>query len=54
MGCGQEAFIAKNIVLSLQELGRCTLDKVNNPSETTIWSQGWLLTQELGLIDEMS
>ena len=27
---------------------------VNNPIETTLWSQGWFFAQELGLNDEMS
>jgi hypothetical protein len=40
MGCGKKVFFAKNKVLTLQELRRCTSNMVNNPTETTLWSQG--------------
>lgn len=54
MGCGHEAFLDENFVLTLQELGRCTLNLVSDPTNTTLWSQCQLLAQEIGIDDEMS
>eukprot|EP01018_Ginkgo_biloba_P018081 Gb_04379 [translate_table: standard] len=40
MGCGQNIFLPEDLVLQLQLLGRCTLDKIANPLDTTLWRQG--------------
>jgi hypothetical protein len=49
IGCGEDIFLPATIVLHLQELDKCTLNKVDKPQDTTIWSQGWLSDQDLKL-----
>eukprot|EP01018_Ginkgo_biloba_P003692 Gb_00828 [translate_table: standard] len=40
MRCGQNIFLLEALVLQLQLLGRCTLDKITSPLDTTLWRQG--------------
>eukprot|EP01018_Ginkgo_biloba_P006292 Gb_12492 [translate_table: standard] len=49
MGCGQNIFLLEALVLQLQLLRRCTLDKIASPLDTTPWRQGWLTANSLGL-----
>lgn len=49
MDYGMDIFHLEDLVLHLQEHGRCNLQTFENPMNTTVWRQGWLQTQDLGL-----
>lgn len=44
LGYGQHIFLLDHLIHYLQVMGRCTLNRVNNPLETTIYFQGWIST----------
>lgn len=54
VGCGENIFLQEAIVASLQELGKCTLNKIDDPVATTSWQQGWHSTTGLGLDENWS
>jgi hypothetical protein len=49
LGCGEGIFLPKYLILYLHEQGRCKLNKFDNPLLSSVWSQGWLQDQALGL-----
>ena len=51
MGCGVVIFLPYKMVHELKLQGKCTLNKIFNPTLPNIWQQGWLGVQKLGLIE---
>jgi hypothetical protein len=49
MGCGRDIFLPDEIIQHLQVIGRCTLNLIDSPDDTSLWSQGWRKETDLGL-----
>eukprot|EP01018_Ginkgo_biloba_P017248 Gb_27778 [translate_table: standard] len=50
MGYGQNIFLPEDLVLQLQFWGKCTLDKIDSPLDTTLWRQGGFYLVKMGYL----
>jgi hypothetical protein len=48
MGCGNGVFLLECLINQRQDVGRCLLSQVGDPTTIDIWHQGWLTTPDLG------
>ena len=49
MGHGRDIFFPHEIIQHLQVIDICTHNLIENPNDTSLWSQGWRKTLDLGL-----
>jgi hypothetical protein len=50
MGCDRRIFIPADLILHFHFVGKSTLNKLVSPTTTSIWSQGWMLVDDLHLL----
>jgi hypothetical protein len=48
----QHIFLPEDLVTHLQEVGRCTLNRISDDARTTIWTQGGFLQWILSLKED--